>query len=292
VNGGKAERAGPLGETAGGDARADGEVELIAGIGADGERNAEPLVFGYFLELVVVGCQIVGVTRKTGDEGIHFGVVNEAGGLGEIVMRAAADGAVSGSSAVHHDAGFLFDGHALQEIGGAFLGRSAPVFVGIELTVLIEVFKGQASLANDFDGALTEFGRDDFRFGNEGENKEERGEGEKGNFSGRHLGKTASSYHSGEARANCSETDSPVPLLDTPASEGVCDASYWVVCSRGETLQQAGWVSSSETAHPFADLSHRDCGMTSFLRTCLVVNGGKAFHIEQKIFGWNPGTLN
>ena len=51
---GEAERLGPLRESARLDARAEDVLEMISGIGADGERNAESRALGDLLQLVVL----------------------------------------------------------------------------------------------------------------------------------------------------------------------------------------------------------------------------------------------
>jgi hypothetical protein len=137
----------PLREAARGDASPGGELEVAAGIGADRRGHAQPAALGESLNGVVLLRQQGWRAAQTSDEGGDVALHDQRRGLGEVVSRAHACNAhraAGWQGAVHHLPGLLVESHTRDEVGGALVRRQAPVFIGLQLAVAIEVAERQA----------------------------------------------------------------------------------------------------------------------------------------------------
>ena len=47
-------------------------------------------------------------------------------------------------AAIEHQSGYLLDGELRGEVGSALLSREAPVFIGVERIVAVQVLEGKA----------------------------------------------------------------------------------------------------------------------------------------------------
>ena len=81
--------------------------------------------------------------------------------VGEVILDHAAFG--DGDVGMEHQAGFFFEGHLADQVGDAVFNRKAPILIGIEGTVLVEVLELELSFSQDVGTAGAQFRLFQFR---------------------------------------------------------------------------------------------------------------------------------
>ncbi len=153
ADGGEPQGLRPLGEGAGTNAGSLGIMgEMVAGIRADRHGNAEPHPFQEGLQGVVVLGDGRGIPGHAGDEGIH------TIGAQHLVHGVEVDPplCVQHQGTVHHQPRLLGQGEPAHQIPGPLGGAEAPVLVGGQGAVAIEILELQAVLLDQGGGAMAQ----------------------------------------------------------------------------------------------------------------------------------------
>ena len=131
---------------------------MIARIGADRQRNTQSCAFGDRLKRVVLFGKIARRGGQAGNEIVDMSVANEGRRRGQCISVTGADHAIGGQGAVHHRPGFFLQRHPSDQVARAGLGGQAPIFIGIERAVAVEIAKPQTGFGQYRRGAGAERG--------------------------------------------------------------------------------------------------------------------------------------